>query len=50
LALDLGDVRPARLIVPMAVPVANRRRLARVLASQSVVACRFHTLADPSMR
>jgi hypothetical protein len=50
LALDLGEVRPARLIVPMAVPVANSGRLASALASQSVVACRLHTLAGPSMR
>jgi hypothetical protein len=38
LLLDLGQVRPVPLIVPLAVPVANRRRLARALASQSVVA------------
>jgi hypothetical protein len=50
LALDFGEVRPARLIVPIAVPVVNRRRLASALASQSVVACRFHTLAGRSMR
>jgi len=50
LTLDLGEVRPAWLIVPIAVPVANRRRLASVLASRSVVDCRFHALAGPSMR
>jgi len=50
LALDLGEVRTARPIVPIAVPVANRRRLASVLASRSVVDCRFHTLAGPATR
>ena len=30
LAFDLGGVRTARPIVPIAIPVANRRRLARV--------------------
>jgi hypothetical protein len=50
LALDLGDVTTARPIVPIAVPVAKRRQLASVLASQSVVDCRFHTLAGRSTR
>jgi hypothetical protein len=50
LALDLGEVRPARPIVPIAVPVVNRRRLANMLASRSVGDCRFHTLAGRSTR
>jgi len=50
LTLDLGDLRTARSIVTIAVPVANRRRLTSALVSRRVVDCRFHTLAGPSTR
>jgi hypothetical protein len=50
LPLDLGEVRTAPPILPIAVPVANRRRLANMLASRSIVDCRFHALAGSSTR
>jgi hypothetical protein len=50
LALDLADVRTARPTVPIAVPAANRRRLANMLTSRSVVDRRLHTLAGRSTR
>jgi hypothetical protein len=50
LAFDLGNLSTARPRLPIAVPIASGRRLARALASQSIVDCRFHTIAGPSMR
>jgi hypothetical protein len=50
LAFDLGNLSTARPRVPIAVPIASGRRLARALASQSIVNCRFHTIAGPAMR
>ena len=50
LAVDLGDVRPARPISPLAASSGNERRLARVLASRSVVDWGLHALAGAAMR
>ncbi|HEY1432954.1 MAG TPA: hypothetical protein VGF39_15205 [Stellaceae bacterium] len=50
LAIDLSDVRISRPVGPGAASTGNGRRLARALASRSVVDWRFHTLAGWAMR
>ena len=50
LPVHLGDIRIARSVGPGAWSTGNGRRLARVLASQSGVGWRFHTLAGSAMR
>ena len=50
LAVDLGDICTARPISPLAASSGNKRRLARVLASRSVVDWRLHALAGAAMR
>ena len=49
-AFELGAVCTTRSVVVTAAPTANGRRPARVLASRSIIDCRFHTLAGPLMR
>src|SRR5689334_8952553 len=50
LAFKVGHVRASRTVVPAATSTGNGRRLARVLASRSVVKWRFHGLAGSAMR
>src|SRR5215471_13051202 len=49
-AFELGAVCTTRSVVAIAAATGNRRRHARDLASRSVIDCRFHALAGPSMR
>jgi len=46
----LGRVQASQTVVPAAVWIENRGRLARVLASRSVVDWGFHRLAGSAMR
>jgi hypothetical protein len=50
LAIKLGQVPVSRSVVSAVVGAETAGRLARVLASRSVVNCRFHTLAGSAMR
>src|SRR6202047_3707935 len=50
LAFKVGQVRASQTVVPVASSTGNGRRLARVLASRSMVDWRFHTLAGSAMR
>jgi hypothetical protein len=50
LAVDLGYVRAAQSVGPVAVLTGNGRRLAKPLASRGVVDRWFHTLAGSAMR
>jgi hypothetical protein len=45
LAIKLGEVRVSQSVLPAAVWTEGGRRLARVLASRSVMDWRFHRLA-----
>src|SRR3984893_70787 len=48
--LASGQVRASQTVVPVASSTGNGRRLARVLASRSIVDWRFHRLAGSAMR
>jgi len=50
LAFKVGQVRASQTVVPVATSTGNGRRLARVLASRSIVDWRFHRLAGSAMR
>src|SRR5215472_5380592 len=50
LAFELGAVCTTRSVGAIAAATGNRRRPARVLASRSIIDCRFHTLTGRSMR
>jgi len=50
LAIKLGQVRVSQSVLPAAVWTEDGRRLARVLASRSIVDWRFHRLAGSVMR
>ena len=50
LAIKLGSVRILKAILPAAVWTEDGRRLARVLASRSVMDWRFHRLAGSAIR
>jgi hypothetical protein len=50
LTVELGDLRVARSVAPVAEATWNGRRLARALASRRVVGRRGHTLAGSLMR
>jgi hypothetical protein len=50
LAFKVGQVRASQTVVPVATSTGNARRLARVLASRSIVDWRFHRLAGSAMR
>jgi hypothetical protein len=50
LAIKLGQVRVSQSVLPAAVWTETGRRLARVLASRSVVELGFHRLAGSAMR
>jgi hypothetical protein len=50
LAIELGQARVSQSVFPGAVWTENGGRLARVLASRSVVDWRFHRLAGSAMR
>src|ERR1700720_3835748 len=49
LAFKVGQVRASQTVVPVATSTGNARRLARVLASRSIVDWRFHRLAGSAM-
>ena len=49
-AIKLGQVRVSQSVVSAAIFTGNRRRLARVLASRSIVDWRSHRLAGSAMR
>jgi hypothetical protein len=50
LAVDLGDIPTARPISALTASSGNKRRLARVMASRSVVDWGLHALAGAAMR
>jgi hypothetical protein len=50
LAIKLGQVRVSQSVLPAAVWTEDGRRLARVLASRSVMDWRFHRLAGSAIR
>jgi hypothetical protein len=50
LAIKLGQVRVSQSVLPAAVWTEIGRRLARVLASRSIVDWRFHRLAGSAIR
>ena len=50
LAFKVGQVRASQTVVPVATSTGNGRRLARALASRSVVDWRFHRLTGSAMR
>ena len=50
LGINLGQVRVSQSVLPAAVWTETGRRLARVLASRSVVDWRFHRLAGSAIR
>ena len=50
LAFKVGQVRASQTVVPVATSTGNGRRLARVLASRSIVDWRFNRLAGSAMR
>jgi hypothetical protein len=49
-AIKLGQVRVSQSVLPAAVWTEDGRRLARVLASRSVMDWRFHRLAGSAIR
>jgi hypothetical protein len=49
-AIKLGQVRVSQSVLPAAVWTENGRRLARELASRSIVDWRFHRLAGSAIR
>jgi hypothetical protein len=49
-AFDLGHIRVSRSVISVAASTERGRRLARVLASRSVVDWGPHTLAGAAMR
>ena len=49
-AIKLGQVRVSRSVLPAAVWTEDGRRLARVLASRSIVELGFHRLAGSAIR
>src|ERR1700719_2929016 len=50
LAFKVGQVQASQTVVPVATSTGNGRRLARVLASRSIVDWRFHRLSGSAMR
>ena len=50
LAVELGNIRPARSLAPIAEATGNGRRLASAMASRRVVGRPRHTLAGSLMR
>jgi hypothetical protein len=50
LAIKLGQVRVSQSVLPATVWTEDGRRLARVLASRSIVELGFHRLAGSAMR
>jgi hypothetical protein len=49
-AIKLGQVRASQSVLPAAVWTEDQRRLARALASRSVMDWRFHRLAGSAIR
>jgi hypothetical protein len=49
-AVKLGQIRASQMVLPGVVWTETGRRLARVLASRSIVDWEFHRLAGSAMR